>query len=101
MGRILVERIGSLYDLAADGGFLTGHAPASHFLLLQIPGDVPVAVVAVLVVHGIGGEGLAVLVGHARGQHVLLEASVLYQLGVEAAVAGVADLLEEDAIEIG
>ena len=56
--------------------------------------------VPVFIVHSIRCIGFTFFVGHARRQHVLLEASVLNQFSVKAAVAGMADFLEENTIEI-
>ena len=65
MGRIDVQGCLSLNDFALHHGIHAVNMPARHLLFLQIPEDVPVAVIAVFIVHGIGGISLTLSVCHA------------------------------------
>ena len=78
MGCVRVERGLAFHHLALGDSLLCSNFPTCHPLFLQVPEDVPVLVRPVLIIHGIGGVCFAVLVGHARWQHMLFETAILY-----------------------
>jgi hypothetical protein len=67
--------------------------------VLHVPSQTPVVRLAGVEVRRPRRDDEAVLEHAGRREVRVLEAAVLNQLGVEAAVTGVADLFEEDAVQ--
>ena len=77
MWRILMKGLRGFNHLTLHGALHAFDAPARHRLLLHVPGDIPMADVAMLVVGRFHGPSPAVTIGHAGGEHLLLETTVL------------------------